>query len=642
MASAKPHRRISLRHGITYFHIGVAVIFSFAILAVSYPFLDKTIDYFQKRIIRHQVQKVQGVIENHLTLSLKFLEDYARFPILVQGVMHVENLQPLLIDFMKNMAIAGTYPQLVLLDYKNRIIHTTLETPQFNYDQDKTFGVLSDNMKPNTSVNRLDNECYWRLAVPVVYNGHTEGRLVAELPITSINTNHIISKGLNNLSLEFLHDTDTCFSLGTVSSHGLLDYQLPDYGLTLRFGFDSTSYEHERNNVIAKLIAWIVFIICILLFATRKITRRFIEQPILALREYSTALASDSHRPSLPTSAIVEIAHLANDFEVMAGKISTREKSLREAHDTLEVKIQERTKELLQSEERLELAIQGADLGLWDWNIQTGDVFFNERWATMLGYQLDEIEPKVSTWEKLVHPDDMEKVMKTLEKHLEGETPIYQTEHRMLTKAGTWKWILDTGKVCERDEEGKPFRASGTHLDIDERKQAEEKIRHMANHDGLTGLPNRALFMDRLETALKSAHRSGTSIAVFFIDLDGFKSVNDQLGHEAGDLLLKMVAQRLQDCVRASDTVGRFGGDEFVVLLTGIAVKDSAKPAAEKIIFTLREPFVLEDKKANIGCSIGISTYPTIATTPEELIAKADNAMYRVKNAGKNDYSFAD
>lgn len=128
---------------------------------------------------------------------------------------------------------------------------------------------------------------------------------------------------------------------------------------------------------------------------------------------------------------------------------------------------------LRESEERLDMALTGADLGTWDWDIVTGQVVFNKRWAELLGYTLAEIEPNVSAWEKLLHPDDVSKVMTTLNEHLAGHTPIYQTDHRLLTKSGNWKWILDTGKVTRRDEQGKPLRAAGTHQDITERKQAE-------------------------------------------------------------------------------------------------------------------------------------------------------------------------
>ncbi len=135
--------------------------------------------------------------------------------------------------------------------------------------------------------------------------------------------------------------------------------------------------------------------------------------------------------------------------------------------------------DLRENKEQLELALKGADLGTWNWDIPTGHVVFNDRWAEMMGYRLDEIDPHLSTWEKLVHPDDLPAVMSIVTDHLEGRTPIYQAEVRMRTKSGGWKWILDTGKVLTRDKQGKPVRFAGTHLDITARKRAEEELQKM-------------------------------------------------------------------------------------------------------------------------------------------------------------------
>jgi PAS domain S-box-containing protein len=132
---------------------------------------------------------------------------------------------------------------------------------------------------------------------------------------------------------------------------------------------------------------------------------------------------------------------------------------------------------LHESKQRLELALRGADLGLWDWNVQTGELIFDQRWANMLGYSLEEIEPHIRTWEKLVHPDDMPGVMEVLNAHLAGKTPFYETEYRLLTKSGEWKWILGRGRLVEWDKDGKPLRAAGTHLDITERKKVERMQR---------------------------------------------------------------------------------------------------------------------------------------------------------------------
>lgn len=176
--------------------------------------------------------------------------------------------------------------------------------------------------------------------------------------------------------------------------------------------------------------------------------------------------------------------------------------------------------------------------------------------------------------------------------------------------------------------------------EIAARKKVEEKILHMASHDNLTGLPNRALFKDRLDTARNMAVRNKERLAILFIDLDGFKAVNDTLGHKAGDLLLQEVARRLQASVRQSDTVARVGGDEFIVLLNGIDRAGDAELVAKKILAGLGQPISLAGQAAKVGASIGISVFPDHGDDTEKLISYADGAMYEIKKSGKNAYAF--
>jgi diguanylate cyclase (GGDEF)-like protein len=164
----------------------------------------------------------------------------------------------------------------------------------------------------------------------------------------------------------------------------------------------------------------------------------------------------------------------------------------------------------------------------------------------------------------------------------------------------------------------------------------EEQVRHLAHYDALTDLPNRTLFSDRLHQALVIAKRDKTHLAVMFIDLDKFKPVNDLLGHDVGDWLLKKVAQRIQECLRESDTVARIGGDEFIVLLPSIETDQDAFLVAEKIRSSLNLPFVLADDQLEISSSIGISVYPEHGAEDKELIKNADVAMYYAKFAGRD------
>jgi diguanylate cyclase (GGDEF)-like protein/PAS domain S-box-containing protein len=180
----------------------------------------------------------------------------------------------------------------------------------------------------------------------------------------------------------------------------------------------------------------------------------------------------------------------------------------------------------------------------------------------------------------------------------------------------------------------------GIMRDISERNAAEAKITHLAHYDSLTDLPNRRLVQDRIQQSIASAQRSGAQFAVMFIDLDKFKNINDTLGHDAGDQLLQMAANRITQCLRAEDTVGRHGGDEFIVLLADLgAAKDSAV-VAKKIVDVLSVPFVINEQDLSIGASIGIALYPQDGADVEILLKNSDTAMYQAKGAGRSNYQF--
>ncbi len=177
--------------------------------------------------------------------------------------------------------------------------------------------------------------------------------------------------------------------------------------------------------------------------------------------------------------------------------------------------------------------------------------------------------------------------------------------------------------------------------DITERKQSEEKIRHMATHDGLTDLPGLKLARDRLSMAMNAARRYNTAAAVMFMDLDGYKAVNDTYGHEAGDEVLREVAARLRSGMRETDTVARVGGDEFLLVVTEMQSPEFAAEIADKVVQLMSQPIILKGRQTSISASIGIALYPRDGDDVDGLIRLADGAMYRVKNSGKNGFAFA-
>jgi diguanylate cyclase (GGDEF)-like protein/PAS domain S-box-containing protein len=249
----------------------------------------------------------------------------------------------------------------------------------------------------------------------------------------------------------------------------------------------------------------------------------------------------------------------------------------------------------------------------------------------ILGYTPEEVLKDPEHWIKTMHPDDRKRVLAESRRTDETGEP-FRIEYRQIAKDGSVVWLRDEADLV-RDKSGKPLYWLGVQTDITERKALEEKLRWQALHDRLTGLPSRQLFMDRLRHALeRSRRRRGSKAAVLFMDLDGFKVVNDSLGHEAGDLLLTVAAQRLRRCLRPEDTLARFGGDEFVVLVEDVESPDDVVMIARRITKEIRRPFLLEGQELFISISIGIALGEAREKTPEQILREADTAMYRAKD----------
>ncbi len=297
---------------------------------------------------------------------------------------------------------------------------------------------------------------------------------------------------------------------------------------------------------------------------------------------------------------------------------------------------------LRQSEERYALAVQGANDGLWDWNLTTDEVYFSQRWKSMLGYEDHEIKTVADEWFNRIHTDDVEQFKLEFSKHLEGRTANFEHEHRVLHKDGTYRWMLTRG-LAVRDEAGKPLRVAGSQTDITDRRRAEEQLSYDALHDSLTGLSNRVLFRDRLEHVLLAAKRRiNYTFAVLFIDLDRFKVINDSLGHLAGDQLLIGIAQRLRVCIRTSDTFARLGGDEFAILIEDIYNKSDIIHLVERLLEEFKLPFNLNGHEVFAAASIGVLLDTADYERSEDLLRDADTAMYRAKERGRGCYEVFD
>lgn len=299
---------------------------------------------------------------------------------------------------------------------------------------------------------------------------------------------------------------------------------------------------------------------------------------------------------------------------------------------------------LRESEERYALAVRGANDGLWDWDLKSNRIYFSPRWLSMLGMEAlkDGEASRPETWLNRVHPEDREGLREAIRQHLKGETPSLENEHRILHAGGEYRWVLSRG-VAIRTPEGTAYRMAGSLTDVTKRRRYEEQLLRDAFYDSLTGLPNRALFMDRMGVAIARNHRHPDQhFAVLFLDLDRFKNVNDSLGHAIGDQLLCAVAERLTPLVREGDTVARLGGDEFAILLEDIP--DAHKPTlvADRIQRALAVPFDLDGHEVFTSASLGIALSETGYDRPEDVVRDADIAMYRAKSNGKAQYAVFD
>ena len=293
---------------------------------------------------------------------------------------------------------------------------------------------------------------------------------------------------------------------------------------------------------------------------------------------------------------------------------------------------------------RMQSIIEGTHVGTWEWNVQTGETIFNEVWAQILGYTLDELAPiSINTWETLCHPKEFKTSEKLLERHFAGELPYYDCECRMKHKDGHWVWVHDRGRVITRTDDGRPLMMFGTHTDITERKRVEEALkesekryRELSIVDDLSQLYNSRYFYHQLQLEISRANRYGHPLTLLLLDLDDFKAFNDTYGHVEGDHVLFRLGQVVKRCLRKTDSAYRYGGEEFTVLLP-MTTREAGAMIAERI----RTEFKAEifspkpHKDIHVTVSIGLAQYE-----PQEdmkaFVHRVDQLMYQGKKDGKD------
>lgn len=357
-------------------------------------------------------------------------------------------------------------------------------------------------------------------------------------------------------------------------------------------------------------------------------------------RSFGVLWAHSETQRQFSASEVLFLQAIANLFTLVLTR--QQAEAVKIANQVLEKQLitSKKVEDLLrESEERYALAANAANDGVWDWNLQTDELYFSPRWKHMLGYEEDEISNHLSEWLNRIHPDDLESFNRTIADRQEGTTSHFEIQYRLLHKDGTYRWMLSRGLVV-RDATRSAYRLAGTQSDITVRKDSEDRMLYNALHDKLTGLANRTLFMDRLEHAAARTKRyEDYKFAVAFLDLDRFKIINDSLGHLAGDYLLTTVAQRLRDCIRVSDTCARLAGDEFAVLLEYTERELEVIKTVERLQERLRVPIQINGREVLINASIGIVFSTAHYEQPEDLLRDADTAMYRAKALGKGRYA---
>jgi diguanylate cyclase (GGDEF)-like protein/PAS domain S-box-containing protein len=290
-------------------------------------------------------------------------------------------------------------------------------------------------------------------------------------------------------------------------------------------------------------------------------------------------------------------------------------------------------------ETKLEYAWTG-NLGQWYWDMKTNQVTFNPLKVITLGYDEEEIPEHVNYqyFTEKLHPEDYEKAMEAMLDHLHGKAPVYEVEYRIRTKDGHYRWYYDRGKITQRDDKGKPLFLAGIVFDVTERKEMEQELEiknqmltELSSVDGLTRIPNHRTLVETLKGYMMESNRGKTPLSIALFDIDNFKSVNDTKGHVFGDQVLIRVAEILTETVRGQDMAGRYGGEEFLVLLPGADV-EAAKAIAERIRKNVEE-YAFEEEYP-ITISGGVSSYQ--GESISDFIQEADSRLYEAKRSGKN------
>ena len=318
-------------------------------------------------------------------------------------------------------------------------------------------------------------------------------------------------------------------------------------------------------------------------------------------------------------------------------KVGTSDKNLKSEKDKLAEIYKRQSENLQHNQERWRLLLKTTNDGIWDWNIMDGTIETTKLWREKLGYKKNEIK-SVKDFYSLVEPNDKKLLREKLRDFFNNYRKSFEIELRIKVKNDGYHWFLYRGTAIWKNN--RAIRVFGTQSNIDKKQEQIEDLNNKANLDSLTKIPNRNLYFDRIKIAIARAKRFNHKLAVLFLDLDDFKKINDNYGHNTGDFVLKEVSKRLQSTLRDFDTVSRLGGDEFSIVLNDIYDIKNVSKVSKRILSILNKVYKTDGHNIYTSSSIGISIFPEDAQAAEGLLKKADYAMYAAKKKGKNNFVY--
>lgn len=410
-------------------------------------------------------------------------------------------------------------------------------------------------------------------------------------------------------------------------------------------------YEPARQHMasaLSEMIGWISGVALVLVLVSLLIgfyVARGIVRPLESAMLVFERIGRGQLDLQLNVTKQDEIGQLSRNFNRMVLNLKEVTASRDELNRQIieRMRVEKALRETSAKREDLERIVNNSPAVAFLWSAETGwPVEYVTLNISQFGFDAEDFWKGRLLFSSVVHEEDLEQVQKAVAHHcVSPEGGSLTLEYRIINRRGEIFWI-ENRLWLRRDDDDKVTHYQGVVLDITARKKAEQEIHRMAYYDALTGLPNRSLLMNRLEQALAQAGRDQRLAALLFFDLDRFKEVNDQYGHDVGDKLLSAVGLRLASCIRQNDTLARFGGDEFIILIPGVENENALKTVADKILASMAKPFCIDQHRFEISISIGISLYPEHGQDPDLLLKRADTAMYAAKEKGRKGYCFFD